>query len=63
MRLAENPIVYSVSEDGKQLIAFTSVENSHNLVKVDVRYEDSCETEFELMKMEIHTEECGVFIP
>ena len=63
VRLAENPIVYSVSEDGKQLIAFTSVENSRNLVKVDVRYEDSCETELELMRMEINTEECGQFSP
>ena len=63
VRLAENPIVYSVGEDGKQLIAFTSVENSRNLVKVDVRYEYSCETEIELMKMEINTEECGVFMP
>ena len=52
-----------MSEDGKQLIAFTSVENSRNLVKVDVRYEDSCETELELMKMEINTEECGIFTP
>ena len=53
VRLSDNPIVYSLREDGKQLIAFTSVENSHNLVKVDVRYEDSCETDFELMKMDI----------
>ena len=47
-------------ENGSQLIAFTAVENSRNLVKVDVKYEDSCETDFELMKMDIHTEQCGL---
>ena len=63
IRLVENPIVYSMRENGSQLIAFTSVENSRNLVKVDVRYEDSCETDFELMKMDIQTEQCGTVQP
>lgn len=60
IHLTENPIVYSMRENGSQLIAFTAVENSRNLVKVDVKYEDSCETDFELMKMDIHTEQCGL---
>ena len=55
--------MYSIREDGKPLIAFTAVENALNLVKVDVRYEDSCEADFELMRMDIHTEECGQFSP
>jgi len=57
--LAGNPIVYSLnsSQDDstvEELLAFTSVETSLNMLKVEVKYSDKeCRDDFELMQMDI----------
>ena len=65
--LSGPPTVYSLTNDdsAKELMAFTQVENSHGIVKVEVKYSDKeCTNELELMQMDIPLQSgCGTLSP
>ena len=46
------------------MMAFTQTEASRDMVKVEVRYEEQCEGDFELMQMDIPLSDgCGMITP